>query len=54
MIKMSVYLDVDVSGEDLLDSAGNPISAGWYVYSWPLGEPLEGPNGDRLLSTTTD
>lgn len=42
-MRIAVYLDQDCNGNDLLDSAGNPITAGWYLYEWPLGEPLEGP-----------
>jgi hypothetical protein len=41
-----IYLDTDVNGDDLLDSGGNPIPAGWYRYTWPLsgaGDDGEGP-----------
>jgi hypothetical protein len=42
-MKIAVYLDTDCNGNDLLDNAGNPITAGWYLYEWPLGEPTDGP-----------
>lgn len=43
-MKIAVYLDQDCNGNDLLDSVGNPITAGWYLYTWPLGgEPTDGP-----------
>lgn len=39
-----VYLDTDTTGDDLLDNAGNPITAGWYRYKWPFtDEPVLGP-----------
>lgn len=41
-----LYLDTDTNGDDLVDSVGNPITAGWYRYVWPLqgfeGDP-DGP-----------
>jgi hypothetical protein len=41
---VTVYLDVDTDGDDLLDSAGNRIAAGWYRCAWPLnGADPEGP-----------
>lgn len=40
---ITVYLDVDCNGNDLLDDAGNCITAGWYLFKWPLGEPTSGP-----------
>lgn len=40
---VEVYLDTDCNGNDLLDNVGNPITAGWYLYSWPIGEPSSGP-----------
>lgn len=43
-VEVTVYLDTDRNGDDLLDSAGNPITAGWYIFAFPLGsEPLDGP-----------
>jgi len=39
-----IYLDTDANGDDLLDSVGNPITAGWYRYQWPLdGTDPDGP-----------
>lgn len=43
-----IYLDTDINGDDLLDSAGNPITAGWYRYEWPLQPEPAGPFRDRL------
>lgn len=44
MSKVTLYLDCDTLGNDLLDSVGNPISAGWYVYKWPItDDPEAGP-----------
>lgn len=51
-----VYLDTDDNGDDLLDSVGNPIPAGWYRYSWPLtgkyGYDPDGPyeSGDATAN----
>jgi hypothetical protein len=43
-MKIVVYLDQDCNSNDLLDSVGNNITAGWYLYTWPLGgEPTDGP-----------
>ncbi len=46
-----IYLDTDSNGDDLVDSAGNPIAAGWYRYAWPLqgvgGDP-DGPFATEL------
>ena len=36
MQQLIIYLDTDANGDDLLDSAGNPIAAGWYRYDWPI------------------
>lgn len=47
-----LYLDTDCNGDDLLDSAGNPIPAGWYRYAWPLqgrdGSAPDGPFASEL------
>lgn len=43
MIYVAVYLDVDTDGNDLLNSDGSNISAGWYLFKWPLTEPVAGP-----------
>jgi hypothetical protein len=40
-----LYLDTDANGNDLLDSVGNPIPAGWYRYTWPLQEHGGDPDG---------
>lgn len=40
-----LYLDTDINGDDLLDSAGNPIAAGWYRYDWPLQGDGRDPDG---------
>ena len=40
-----VYLDTDANGDDLTDSAGNPIQAGWYRYVWPLQGAVGDPDG---------
>ena len=39
------YLDTDKNGDDILDSAGNPISAGWY---WQACFPGCLPDGDPI------
>lgn len=48
-----IYLNTDANGDDLLDSAGNPIAAGWYRYTWPLqgadGDP-DGPFASELIA----
>lgn len=46
-----IYLDTDANGDDLLDSAGNPIRAGWYRYAWPMqgrGLDPDGPFNTEL------
>ena len=40
-----LYLDTDINGDDLLDSNDNPITAGWYRYTWPLRDFNDGPEG---------
>lgn len=41
---IAVYLATDVFREDLRDNANNNITAGWYIYQFPLqSEPLCGP-----------
>ena len=48
---IAIYLDTDLNGDDLLDSAGNPIVAGWYRYTWPLqgdGMDPDGPFATEL------
>lgn len=53
--RIVVYLDTDTRGNDLVDSVGSPISAGYYVYSFPLdGEPLAGPFDDAHIATLAD
>jgi hypothetical protein len=43
MQQLIIYLDTDANGDDLLDSVGNPIAAGWYRYDWPLSPEPIGP-----------
>lgn len=44
MAIIPVHLDTDCNGNDLLDSVGNPIEAGWYLVDWPNSwEPVAGP-----------
>lgn len=50
-MKVAIYLDQDCNGNDLLDNVGNPITAGWYLYNWPLSEPVEGPFNAEHLAT---
>ena len=54
MQQLIIYLDTDANGDDLLDSVGNPIAAGWYRYDWPLqggaGLDPEGPFESELLA----
>lgn len=38
-----LYLDTDANGDDLVDSVGNPVAAGWYRYTWPLQPEPDGP-----------
>lgn len=47
-----LYLDTDANGEDLLDSAGNNVPAGWYRFQWPLRENAQpdGPYETELLA----
>ena len=40
-----IYLDQDTNGDDLVDSAGNPIPAGFYRYDWPLQGDGRDPDG---------
>jgi hypothetical protein len=48
MANITVYLDTDCNGNDLLDDVGNSIEAGWYVYNWPNSwEPIAGPYGKQ-------
>lgn len=47
---IAIYLDTDLNGDDLADSAGNPIPAGWYRYTWPL----QGQDGDPDGPFTTE
>lgn len=43
-VYVAVYLDTDTNKDDLLDNAGNPIAAGWYIYDWPHSwQPAAGP-----------
>lgn len=55
MARIVVHLDTDTRGNDLLDSAGNPIAAGWYVYAFPFdAEPLAGPYESARIATLAD
>lgn len=48
---IAIYLDTDTSGDDLRDSGDNNVSAGWYVYSWPLdGNDPTGPFDSEQLA----
>lgn len=40
-----IYLDTDANGDDLRDSVGNSITAGWYRYEWPLQGAAGDPDG---------
>jgi|HubBroStandDraft_1064217.scaffolds.fasta_scaffold17588_3 hypothetical protein len=42
---IKIYLDVDIEGDDLLDSIGNNITAGWYIYQWPFDAANGDPQG---------
>ena len=46
-----IYLDTDINGDDLADSVGNPIPAGWYRYDWPLQPEPIGPFDSEMAAS---